>query len=156
MRNKVVWALAASLAFIAAGSSLAGTSTRTATAERVTDEMMQPGPGPVRSVLLDAVTTGAGQFDASSYSLLTFYLQSNGTTSGGVVTLEEADWSTNSGTGTPYTGTWSSITTVNASSFTGSVQLAYHLSPAAFAHVRARISSTITGGGTVTVTLRAK
>jgi hypothetical protein len=150
MRNKVVLALAFGLALSAAASVGGAPKATTAPVE-----MMQPGQsGPVRSVLLDAVTTGAGQFDASAYSSLTFYLQSNGTTSGGVITLEEADWDAHGGT--PYTGTWSSITTINASSFTGSVQLAYHLSPAAFGNVRARVSSTITGGGTVTVTLRAK
>jgi len=115
----------------------------------------QGKPGPARSVLLDTVTTGAGQFDASSYQALTFYLSSVGTTSGGVVSIEEADW--NPSGGSPYTGTWSVITTVNASSFTGGVQLAYHVSsPTAFAFVRARVSSTITGGGTISVVLRAQ
>lgn len=116
----------------------------------------QPGPGPVRSVLLDtqSASGAAGQFDASSYTYLTFYLQSNGTTSSGVVTLEEAESGTPAGG--QYTGTWSTITTVNASSFTGGAQLAYHVQGSAFSHVRARISTVIGGGGTVTVVLRGK
>jgi hypothetical protein len=111
--------------------------------------------GPFRSVLLDTVTAGTGQVDASPFSELTFYLTSVGTTSGGTVSLEEADW--NPSGGTPYTGTWSVITTVNASTFTGGTQIAYHVAaPGAFGFIRARISSAITGGGTVSVTLRAK
>ncbi len=153
MRNKVVWALALSLAFVASGSLAPPAAPHWAVAEPL---LAQPGPGPVRSVLLDTVTTGAGQFDASPYTYLTFYLTSVGTTSGGTVSLEEADWDTHGGTGTPYTGTWSVIATVAASTFTGGTQIAYHASPSTFAFIRARISSTITGGGTVSVTLRAK
>ena len=141
-------------AFVVA-TSAGGTFTAPHAPTVATIEAMQGRPGPVRSVLLDTVTTGAGQFDASSYTALTFYLSSVGTTSGGVVSIEEADW--NPSGGTPYTGTWSVITTVNASSFTGGVQLAYHVSsPTAFAFVRARVSSTITGGGTISVVLRAQ
>jgi hypothetical protein len=101
-----------------------------------------------------AVTTGTSfQVDASGYRDITFYLQSNGTTSGGTVILEEADFGP---TDVPYTGTWSQIASVSASTFTGSAQLAYHVTaPTAFAFIRARIGSTITGGGTVTIVLRA-
>ncbi len=151
MRSKIVWALAFGLALTAA-ASVGGAPKATVAPV----ELMQPGQsGPVRSVLLDTVTTGAGQFDASPYSYLTFYLTSVGTTSGGTVSLEEADWDSTHG-GTPYTGTWSVIATVAASTFTGGTQVAYHASPSSFGFIRARISSTITGGGTVSVTLRAK
>lgn len=109
--------------------------------------------GPVRAILLSAVTTGTGQLDVSNYTYVTFFLQSNGTTSGGTVSLEEADYDPTSGT---YSGTWSVITAINASTFTGGAQTAYHIQASAMAVVRARISSNITGGGTVSVTLRAK
>lgn len=109
--------------------------------------------GPVRSILLANVTSGTGQFDASTYTYVTFYLQSTGTTSGGTVSLEEADYDATTGT---YSGTWSVISAIAASSFTGGAQTAYHVQATAFAVVRARISSAITGGGTVSVTVRAK
>jgi hypothetical protein len=79
-----------------------------------------------------------------------------GTTSGGTVTIEEADWDPFD-SAQIYSGTWSAIgSAVAASTFTGGAQVALHLpAPAAYAFVRARITGTITGGGTISVALRA-
>jgi hypothetical protein len=86
------------------------------------------------------------------HELLVFYLTSIGTTSGGTVLVEEADWDPN--TDKPYGGTWSQVTSIAASTFTGTATIAYHLGPNAYGAVRVRISSAITGGGTITVAMR--
>lgn len=98
------------------------------------------------------VTTGTSQpIHATTMQSLSFYLASIGTTSGGTVLLEEADWG---GPDVPYSGTWSQIASIAASSFTGGAQIAYHISPNSYAYVRARISSAITGGGSIWASLR--
>jgi hypothetical protein len=80
------------------------------------------------------------------------YFQSNGTTSGGTLKIEEASWTD---PGPVYAGTWSQIgTDIAASSFTGTAQIAYHLSPNSYHYIRVRISADITGGGTVTVLVK--
>jgi hypothetical protein len=83
---------------------------------------------------------------------VTFYLTSTGTTSSGVISIEE---------GAPKkidfpiqvpseaVGSHSVITTVNASTFTGDAQVAVHLTVASYLFVRARISTVIGGGGSV-------
>lgn len=78
---------------------------------------------------------------------LTFYLRSVGTTSGGTVLIEEADWGDKEFV---YSGTWSQVASIAASSFTGTAQTAFHLnSDNSFRWVRLRISAAITGGGTI-------
>ena len=112
-----------------------------------------PGQGPKRQVcLLDATTdeTLGTPFDASQTPYVTAYVIGTGTTSSGVVTFEEADWSD---TETPYAGTWSSIGTVNASDVTGGAQKASHFAAAAYRYIRPRITTAIGGGGSVTVVL---
>jgi hypothetical protein len=124
---------------------------------------MSQNYGPKRVVCIEAASadeTLGVAMPAPGYDLQTYVLQSNGVTSGGVITFEEASWGPNLA-GVPavdYTGTWSEITTVNASdvntgSATGSAQKFVHLSPTAGAYTRARISAAITGGGTVSVFL---
>lgn len=91
--------------------------------------------------------------DCRSYTSLAVYLSSVDTTSSGVITIEEADYDPD--TDMIYGGTWSTITTINASTFTGGAQLAYHFpSPAAFAFVRVRVSTAIGGGGSISAVLR--
>lgn len=87
-----------------------------------------------------------------------FYCTSNGTTSSGVISLEHAapENMGASGLNPPpvfgaSTGNYSVVTTQNASGFTGGAQIAVHLPPAAYFFVRARISTVIGGGGTVSV-----
>lgn len=111
------------------------------------------GGSPLRAVLLDAVSVDESTsqaIDCSLYPYLVLYLKGTGTTSTGVVTIEECDQTRKDLTGE----TWSSITTLNASDVTGGVQKAYHFPVAAYGFVRARVSTAIGGGGTVTAVLR--
>ena len=82
-----------------------------------------------------------------------FYLTSDGTTSSGVISIEEAapkDLAANPVVFGAATGSYSLITTKNASDFTGDAQVAIHLdSDRAYCFVRARISTVIGGGGSV-------
>ncbi len=75
----------------------------------------------------------------------------NGTTSSGVVTIEEAFWTDEQ---MPYSGTWSVITTVNASDVTGGAQKVIHVAPNALFPIRVRISTVIGGGGGISAALR--
>jgi hypothetical protein len=124
---------------------------------------MSQNYGPKRFISINAQsadeTLGKPAF-APGYALQTWVVQSNGVTSSGVITFEEASWGP-SVTGVPavdYTGTWSVITTVNASdvdtgSASGSAQKFIHISATANAYTRPRISTAIGGGGTVSVFL---
>ena len=111
---------------------------------------------PFRAILLNGVTTGTSQpYDCKDFPYLVVYYTSTGTTSGGSVTIEEADFSDQPSSDQPYTGTWSAIDAARAaSSFSGGAQLAIHLQVAAYAYVRVRIDSNITGGGSISATLR--
>ena len=103
---------------------------------------------------LTGVTTGTSQpIDYKSHGIVTFYLRSIGTTSGGIVLIEEADWDEKEQV---YSGTWSQVASIAASSFTGGAQTAYHVTDSSYGYLRARISSTITGGGTIMVSLRSR
>lgn len=102
------------------------------------------------------VTTGTSQWIHAAFDagVRSFFFTSVGTTSGGTILIEEADWA---GEKTmPYSGTWSTATTVLASSFTGGAQSAIHFGDTAWAYVRVRISSAITGGGTILVSTRTR
>lgn len=113
---------------------------------------------PQRILLIDTRTLASGTGTSGAINVqgrdeLVFYFTSVGTTSGGTLKIEEADFDPQ--TGVVYGGTWSQIgADVAASSFTGGVQLAVHISPNAYSFVRARISADITGGGTVSVVLK--
>jgi hypothetical protein len=85
--------------------------------------------------------------------ILSFYFRSIGTTSGGTLLIEEADWGDQE---KDFAGTWSTISTVLANSFTGGAQLAVHIADCSYGYVRVRISSPITGGGSVMVSLRSR
>lgn len=94
------------------------------------------------------VTTGTSQpIEIGANDELAFYFESIGTTSGGTVLIETASRQN-------YSGTWSTMQTVSASDFTGTAQKSYHFSPNAYAWVRVRVSSTITGGGSIVVTAK--
>ncbi len=97
--------------------------------------------------------------DVRGYTNLTFYVSSVGTTSSGVVTFEEcAPKDIAQTVPVPYgvtTGGYSAITTQNASTVSGGLQVAVHISSAAYYFVRARISTAIGGGGTISVGLLA-
>lgn len=110
---------------------------------------------PLRVVMMTAQTvdeTLGIPVDVSQFAAPVIYIKGTGTTSSGVITIEEADWSP---TEFPYTGTWSSIITVNASDVTGGAQKAVHLSIGSYGWVRVRITTEVGGGGSVSVVLRA-
>ena len=86
---------------------------------------------------------------------ITVYVTGAGTTSSGVITLEEADFEPSTAAASLYAGTWSSITTVNASDVTGGAQKAVHFTAGSYMWVRARISTVIGGGGSVSAVLVA-
>ena len=89
--------------------------------------------------------------DVRGRTHLTFYVIGNGTTSSGVITLDESVFVGDQ----PYGGTPSAITTVNASTVTGDNQSAIHVAVGSYGWVRARISTAIGGGGTISVVLVA-
>ncbi len=78
---------------------------------------------------------------------LTVVLQGNGTTSGGTVVVEHAYY--DASTGIPYAGTWTPLTTLNASDVSGGKQTAV-FAVGSFWAIGVRIATDITGGGTVT------
>jgi hypothetical protein len=112
---------------------------------------MQTAPG--QSILLGTfdgptdthtgVTSGTSRpIRVYGFDELVFTFESIGTTSGGTILIEEA-------TRPVYSGTWSQIASISASSFSGTAQQAYHVNLSAFHYVRVRISSAITGGGSI-------
>lgn len=90
--------------------------------------------------------------DVTAFREVAFILTSIGTTSGGTILLEEADWDPTKDS--PYSGTWSQMASVLANSFTGGQQTIQHFSPNVYAYVRVRISGTIIGGGSIWAALR--
>jgi hypothetical protein len=112
----------------------------------------------LRVPLLSAQTadeTTSDPVDCTPYGAVSVYVIGTGTTSSGVVTIEEADMNPAHLAADPYTGTWSEIATVNASDVSGSKQKAVHLPRGAYAFVRTRISTVIGGGGSISTVLRA-
>lgn len=97
--------------------------------------------------LHSAATSGNGgvMYFAGQVARATVILQSSGTTSGGAISIEEAYYDPANGV---YGGTWSVIQSVNASTFTGGAQVVVHITGSVWA-IRARISSNITGGGSI-------
>lgn len=101
----------------------------------------------VDQLLLDAktaTTTVFPVYDFKGCLQVTFYVRSNGTTSGGTLVLETALTK-------DYAGTWAPLaTTINASASSADKTLITQvLGPLRW--VRARIATTITGGGTLSV-----
>lgn len=97
------------------------------------------------------VTTGTSQaINRGDYGILALVFESVGTTSGGTLKIEEAVCRK----GKIYTGTWSQIgADISASDFTGTAQKVVHITNSAYPRLRVRITSDITGGGNVIVTM---
>ncbi len=97
--------------------------------------------------------------DVRGRTHLVFYITGTGTTSSGVVTLEEMLplYNPTNELEDPqyYSGTPSAITTVAASTVTGGTQVAVHLGVGGYGFVRARISTVIGGGGSIAADLVA-
>lgn len=109
-----------------------------------TTDTAQPQPGSVYT----GVTTGTGKWIyVGECSAVTATYTSVGTTSGGTVLFEESDDPASAATA-------SQIESVSASAFTGGAKTAHHVSIAAGMYVRHRINSTITGGGTIYITVK--
>jgi hypothetical protein len=88
-----------------------------------------------------AVSNGVAYDTVAAAREIKFFIIGNGTITGGAVTLEEAHDATYTGTWSAFEAPWDVLTNqVIARPFGG-----------CFRAVRARISTTITGGGTVTV-----
>lgn len=117
--------------------------------------------GPTRVALLTNQTvdeTTSVAVPMAGMTAVVFYVTGTGTTSSGVITIEEGEWWDGPDTPfaqTPYAGTWSPITTVDASDVSGGQQKAIHLPVAAYGFLRARISTVIGGGGSISVVVRA-
>ena len=81
---------------------------------------------------------------------VTIDFESAGTTSGGTLVIEEAYYDPN---GPVSAATWSQLgSDVAASGFSGTAKQTVHIVGYSIWALRVRISSAITGGGTVTVT----
>ncbi len=114
---------------------------------------------PTRIPLLTAVTATGNPGTSRPVNVegrdeIVFYFSSvgTGTTTGGTLVIEEADYAPE---GPVYAGTWSQIgPTITANDFTGTKQQAVHVSPNAYANLRVRVATTITGGGGITVVLK--
>jgi hypothetical protein len=112
--------------------------------------------GQLRQLLLSGVTQGtSAPVNAVGYPTFVVFFSSVGTTSGGALVIEEADWRDDPPDAEQiYTSTWSTIATVNANTFTGGAQVAVHGQYTGYAFLRVRVSSPITGGGTVSAAIR--
>lgn len=101
----------------------------------------------VATTLLAPVTTGTGLGVAVPITSKNprVHIIGAGTISGGTLIIEEA-------LDPSYSGTWSQLLSVTASSLTGGAEQVLHILGTLSA-IRARISSNITGGGTIAVTL---
>lgn len=95
---------------------------------------------------LSAVTTGTGTAIAfNSCKQVSWFTTYSGTTSGGEITIEHAPT-------IDYAGTWQPLDVISAADLsTGAAGSGTY--PGVLSFVRARITSSITGGGTVTVYL---
>lgn len=95
---------------------------------------------------LNAVTTGTGNpLALNSTKQASWYVTYSGTVSAGEITIEHAPT-------TDYAGTWQPLDVIDASLLaTGAAGSGTY--PGVISFLRARITSNITGGGTVTVYL---
>ncbi len=107
-------------------------------------------------LLTDATTgTGGTLVLYGKNARLTIIAQGSGTISGGAITFEEAYYPNIPETGldspgAPYTGTWSSLQTVTGTTLTTGAQLIFHLTGSHWA-VRPRVTTVISGGGSITM-----
>lgn len=119
--------------------------------------MSSPGKGPIDLIVISAASADETQgqpIQVTGRDHVTFYVQGSADTiSSGVLTLEEAAYDPSKENA--YGGTWSSITTMNAADVTGGAQKAIHLTVASYGWIRARITTAVGGGGTLTVRMVA-
>lgn len=104
-------------------------------------------PGDTASVSLSAATSGTGSVKAfNDCRQVNWIAEGSSTIDGGVVKIECA-------ASASYSGTWHELDSIDAITLTGGAAYGntFPMVPGGF--VRARISSSITGGGSVTVRL---
>ena len=104
-------------------------------------------PGDSASISLNGVASGTGTVKPfNDCRQVNWIMEFAGTINGGVVKIECA-------ASQDYSGTWHELDSINAADYTGGAAYGntFPMVPGGF--VRARISSNITGGGTVTVRL---
>ena len=98
-----------------------------------------------------ATTAISVPVDCLGWGATKIFLRSVGTTSGGTIAIEESDWGPLEHT---YSGTWSQVVgAINASSFSGGLQLATVVPLSASRYLRVRVATTITGGGAILASL---
>lgn len=118
--------------------------------------MSSPGLGYVRNKQLAGAITAATSIgvgvDVRGTLGVTIYWTGTGTTSGGTLVLETADYDPN--TEAPYAGTWFALQTVNAADVSGGKTKAVY-TVGCFSVVRTRIATDITGGGSISTTIIA-
>ena len=96
--------------------------------------------------------------DCRGRTHVTVYLSGAGTTSSGVISIEESMPAGTPGGQVPaqsYSGTWSLISAVNASTVTGGAMAAQHLTISSYGWIRVRITTVIGGGGSISAGLVA-
>lgn len=95
---------------------------------------------------LSAATTGTGEpLATNSCKQATWSVETSGTVSAGTIVIEQAS-------SRSYAGTWYLLDTIDAANAAAGTE-GYGTFPGVVDFVRARITSNITGGGTVTVYL---
>lgn len=104
---------------------------------------MISAPGYISS--LSSVTTGTGTAVATNdFAQISWYIVGTGTCTGGTVVIETAPTST-------YAGTWSQLDSVALATTPLTDKAYYGTYPGNALFVRGRVSSNITGGGTISV-----
>lgn len=109
----------------------------------------------MRAVLLTAVAddeTFSAPFKVAGYTHIVFYIICNGTVSSGAVTYQEAP--EDPATHLPFSGTWAAIGSAVSPTSSAGIS-ATHLTVGAYDYVRARVSTAIGGGGTITLVMVA-
>jgi len=120
--------------------------------------MAEVGLGSLRVPMLSAQTvdeTTSEPVLCLGYKEIAIYVTGAGTTSSGVITIETADYNPTRAAAELYAGTWSAVTTVNASDVSGGAQKHVPLTDSAYMWIRTRISTAIGGGGTISTVLVA-
>lgn len=104
---------------------------------------------------ITGVTTGTSQgIPVAPYENFTVYVFASDALSAGVLLVEEADYDQQQTT--PYSGTWSQVssTTLSSTFAAAGGQVGIHLPAGAYGYLRVRIGTTVVGG-TITAVLRA-
>ena len=116
---------------------------------------MSQGYGPLRTVLFaNKIDDETGVIvDVLGRTNITVYLQGTGTTSSGVITIEESCWIPGHES---ESNSWASVATVNASDASAGAQKVTRLTAGSYSQLRIRISTVIGGGGSITARLTAQ